>query len=129
MPDQWQMGHIMENTNNKNNANNINENVEDNDNNDAGSIGTVNEVETKLGMITQMTQRDKDMMDQTGRLMLCHEIAVELDDELISIEELPQLSQRTNDDEDSDSEDEEEEDQLNAANKDDLEEAQDTNVG
>ncbi len=60
--------------------------------------------------------------------MLCHEIAVEQDDELVSIEELPPLSQRTND-EDSDSEDEEEEDQLNAANKDDLKETQDTNVG
>ena len=125
VPNQWQMGHIMDNTDNENKDNNENENVEHNDDNDAGSIGTVNEVEAKLGM---MTQRDKDMMDQTGRLMLCHEIAVELDDDNISIEELPTLSQRTND-EDSDSEDEEEEDQLNAANKDDLKETQDTNVG
>ena len=125
MPNQWQMGHFMDNTDNENKDNNENENVEHNDDNDAGSIGTVNEVEAKLGM---MTQRDKDMMDQTGRLMLCHEIAVELDDDNISIEELPTLSQRAND-EDSDSEDEEEEDQLNIADKDDLKETQDTNVG
>ena len=118
MPNQWQMGHIMDNTDNENKDNNKFENVEHNDDNDAGSIGTVNEVEAKLGM---MTQRDKDMMDQTGRLMLCHEITVELEADLMSMKELPSLSQRTND-EDSDSEDEEEEDQLNAADKDDLKE-------
>ena len=60
--------------------------------------------------------------------MLCHEVVVELDNELMSMEDLPPLSHRTNH-EDSDSEDKEKEDQSSTANKDDLKATQDTNVG
>ena len=71
-----------------------------------------------------LTQRDKDMMDQTGKLILCPDLAMEIDEDHMSVDSMPSLNQRTAW-EDSDSEDE---DEFDTANKKEITEKQDPQI-